>query len=315
MSESSSYKTIHKRNKYISFTTKNKQFGKNKKFLNFIYKSLNRDEDDIKHNNNFKKFMDNLLEKEENKEIIHIKSNKIFFQKESNLNHFLSTRNKKNKIIWPLNNDNEKKSIGLECNIFKSIKSRNYSFRKDNSIFNNNTTNNIKTFSLQEFDGKMLNKSRTKKDNYFKKIKKIPKMHNKVSSFNYIRKTIPKNLIPKIMFQSNKTIKNAILFLKDKINNNKNIEHKNSINSYSCSNEKKNLILNKKNNNDSINNIDNIFPLIKLKMINKDKDIIENIKKSRKKNSKTVGTIEINKKNDCLNHNNYFKEMIRNKFF
>ena len=115
-------------------------------------------------------------------------------------------------------------------------------------------------------------------------------MHNKVSSFNYIRKTIPKNLIPKIMFQSNKTIKNAILFLKDKINNNKNIEHKNSINSYSCSNEKKNLILNKKNNNDSINNIDNIFPLIKLKMINKDKDIIENIKKSRKKNSKTVGT-------------------------
>ena len=161
----------------------------------------------------------------------------------------------------------------------------------------------------------MLNKSRTKKDNYFKKIKKIPKMHNKVSSFNYIRKTIPKNLIPKIMFQSNKTIKNAILFLKDKINNNKNIEHKNSINSYSCSNEKKNLILNKKNNNDSINNIDNIFPLIKLKMINKDKDIIENIKKSRKKNSKTVGTIEINKKNDCLNHNNYFKEMIRNKFF
>ena len=117
------------------------------------------------------------------------------------------------------------------------------------------------------------------------------------------------------MFQSNKTIKNAILFLKDKINNNKNIEHKNSINSYSCSNEKKNLILNKKNNNDSINNIDNIYPLIKLKMINKDKDIIENIKKSRKKNSKTVGTIEINKKNDCLNYNNYFKEMIRNKFF
>ena len=42
-------------------------------------------------------------------------------------------------------------------------------------------------------------------------------------------------------------------------------------------------------------------------MINKDKDIIENIKKSRKKNSKTVGTIEINKKNDCLNYNNYFK--------
>ena len=108
MSESS-YKTIHTRNKYISFTTKNKHLGKNKKFLNFIYKSQNRDEDDIKHNNNFKKFMDNLLEKEENKEIIHIKSNKIFFQKESNLNHFLSTRNKKNKIIWSLNNDNEKK--------------------------------------------------------------------------------------------------------------------------------------------------------------------------------------------------------------
>ena len=63
------------------------------------------------------------------------------------------------------------------------------------------------------------------------------------------------------------------------------------------------------------NNIDNILPLIKLKMINKDKDIIENIKKTRKKNSKTVGTIEINKKNDCLNYNNYFKEMIRNKFF
>ena len=303
------YKTINYRNNKIPLTTKNKHFSQklSSKFFNLTLKR-NSDEDDIKNNQNFKLFMDNQFKKDEdNNEISIIHSNKIFFGKEKNnyniINNYLSSRNQKSenyllkKENKTHNNENiknneiEKRSIGLECNIInifneKRNKSRNFTFRKENSIFDN-TSKNIQTFSFQEFDGKML--SKIKEKNYFKKIGKIPKKHKKINSYNYIRKIIPKNLIPKIMFQANNIIKrekenkmkllamkeNAILFLKDKSNliNNKIAEKKNIINSYGCTQEKTKYTLNQK----FTSNI-NKFPLIKLKIYYNDKNLIKYMK-------------------------------------
>ena len=178
------YKTINYRNNKIPLTTKNKHFSQklSSKFFNLTLKR-NSDEDDIKNNQNFKLFMDNLFKKDEdNNEISSIHSNKIFFGKEKNnyniINNYLSPRNQKSenyllkKENKTHNNENiknneiEKRSIGLECNIInifneKRNKSRNFTFRKENSIFDN-TSKNIQTFSFQEFDGKMLSKIKEK---------------------------------------------------------------------------------------------------------------------------------------------------------
>ena len=144
--------------------------------------------------------MSNLLKKEKGKKSIsNIHPNKYFFRKKINLyslknnskencDSYLTVRNEKNKIVSKglnknnnidnntfnieeqKNNEIERKSIGLECNIidaFKNKKSRNirnFTYKRENSILDSNTTSNIQTFSLQEFDGKMLLK--TKQKNY-----------------------------------------------------------------------------------------------------------------------------------------------------
>ena len=107
-------------------------------------------------------------------------------------------------------------------------------------MFFSNSTNckNSQTFSLREFDGKMLRI--TKKLTYSQKIEKIPKK-KKNNSYNYIRKILPKNIMQNILFppktderreKENKLkLTNAILFLKDKNSkNNKNGETKSLIN-------------------------------------------------------------------------------------
>lgn len=313
-----SYKTINYLNKNFAFSTKNKFSNKIKsiQFFNMTLRSKNLDEDDTKNNQNFKKFMENLFKKDEDiNEISSIHSNKIFFGIEKkNINEktnskkinniFMSSRNKRKEFSWKENNtavnnnynkeetkkiEINKRSIGSECNLINFIKdkrkknTRNFAYGKDNSIFSDNTTTNIQTFSFREFDGKMLlNKINEKK--YFKKLEKIPKKHKKINSYNCIRKMIPKNLIPKVMFQSRNIIKrekenkmklmaikeNAILFLKEKTNRiNKNNEVKNSIYSYGYTNEKTNLTLNKKH----MSNI-NKFPLIKLKFFYNDNNLM-----------------------------------------
>ena len=97
------YKTINYRNNKIPLTTKNKHFSQklSSKFFNLTLKR-NSDEDDIKNNQNFKLFMDNLFKKDEdNNEISSIHSNKIFFGKEKNnyniINNYLSSRNQKSE--------------------------------------------------------------------------------------------------------------------------------------------------------------------------------------------------------------------------
>ena len=310
------YKTINYRNNKFPLTTKNKHFSQklSSKFFNLTLKEKISDEDDTKNNQNFKIFMDNLFKKDEdNNEISSIHSNKIFFGKEKNnytniINNYFSSRNQKNEKFLSKkinnienktynsenvkNNEIEKRSIGSECNLInifngKRYKSRNFTFRKENSNFCSNTKN-IQTFSFQEFDGKMLSKS--KENNFFKKLDKIPKKHKKINSYNYIRKIIPKNLIPKIMFQASNILKrerenkmklmamkeNAILFLKDKSNimSNRIVEKKNLINSYGCTNEKTKLNLNQK----FTSNISK-FPLIKLKIYYNEKNLIKYMKK------------------------------------
>ena len=315
------YKTINYRNNKIPFITQNKVLSQKLSSKFFSLKNKNSDEDDTKHNQNFKIFMNNLFKKEDEiNEISCIHSNNIFFGKEKNSfnimsynykenynnRNFISSRNHKNKkCLSKINNtlenktynkedlknyETEKRSIGSECNLMniyndkRNENSRNYTFRKLNSIFGNNASKNIQTFSFQEFDGKMLSKIR--ENNYFNKIEKNSKRNKKLNSFNCIRKIIPKDLIPQIMFQSNNIMKrekenkmkllamkeNAILFLKDKSNiiNSKNIEKKNSINSYGYTNEKKNLTLSK----NYVSNLKN-FPLIKLKLFYNDKNIMK----------------------------------------
>lgn len=312
-----SYKTINYRNRSLPFTTKDKHLNqKISSFFNLSLKNKNSDEDDTKNNQNFIVFMDNLLKKDEaNNEISSIHSNKFFFEKEKftfninncnskkNINNFYLSRNKKKINLlnknYTENKENEdfkkseidRKSVGSECNIINYFKdrknrnSRNDTFRKDNSILGSNTTSqNIQTFSLQEFDGKMLI---LKQKKYFKKLAKIPKKNKKISSYNCIRKILPKTLIPKIVFQSNNIIKkekenkirllamkeNAILFLKDKNNKmTKNSDIKNSINSYGYTNEKKNITIKKKH----LNNISK-FPLIKLRIFYKDKNLMKHM--------------------------------------
>ena len=329
MSETS-YKTINYKNKNIPFTTQNKQLNKkiSSKFFNLTIKNKNSDEDDTKNNQNFRIFMDNLFKKEEdiNNEISSIHSNKVFLLKEKDYNtnkNLIHSRNKQRKFLTKKSNttDNnkfnelykneiDKRSIGSECNIINFFKDkrnkngRNYTFRKENSLIGN-TTQNIQTFSFQEFDGKML--SKIKENNYFKKLEKIQKKHKKINSYNCIRKIIPQNIIPRIMFQANNIIKrekenklklmamkeNAILFLKDKTNKmNKNNEIKNSINSYGFTNEKTNITLNKNH----LYNI-NKFPLIKLKIFYNDKNSNKYMKQLEIKDRFWMNMIEINKKN------------------
>ena len=239
---------------------------------------------------------------DDNKEISKICSKNIFFRKKINLNSIkyysnenqnncLSSRNEKNKIYSIgfhsnkkiknrtfnngelIKNEIYKKNIGLGCKIFQ---------KKKNQI----SRNNIFTISgsyttIREFDGKMLYKPNEK--NYLKKF-------NKRKTFNSIKKIIPKNLIPKIMFAQNNPKKerenkaklmamkkNIILFLKDKnANINKNYKTQNSINSCLYINEKKNLSLNNKFSHDMHN-----FPLTKPKSFQNVTEIIKNIKKSK----------------------------------
>lgn len=299
------YETINSKNNKISLFNLNKQFTKNSssKFLS-TNNHPNFDEDDIKNNQEFNTFMKSLLRNDDdiNKEISNVRSKNVFFRKRINLNtikynsnenqdNYLSSRNEKNKIYSIgfksnkkiknrtfnngelIKNEIYKKNIGLGCKIFQ---------KKKNQI----SRNNIFTISgsyttIREFDGKMLYKPNEK--NYLKKF-------NKRKTFNSIKKIIPKNLIPKIMFAQNNPKKerenkaklmamkkNIILFLKDKnANINKNYKTQNSINSCLYINEKKNLSLNNKFSHDMHN-----FPLTKPNTFQNVTEIIKNIKKSK----------------------------------
>ena len=258
-----SYRTINSKNFKNLDTSQNKKNSQ-------IFKNMFPDEDDTKNNKNFKNFMDSLLEKEktdDNTDISNIHSNNIFLNKNPKNNKFFSVQLCKHRNIF-ISNDIERKSIGLECKIADYLKykkdrnNKNCLLRNRQNMFFSNSTNckNSQTFSLREFDGKMLRI--TKKLTYSQKIEKIQKK-KKNNSYNYIRKILPKNIMQNILFppktderreKENKLkLTNAILFLKDKNSkNNKNGETKSLIN-YNYMNEKKNLMFNRlKNNNNNI---------------------------------------------------------------
>ena len=113
----------------------------------------------------------------------------------------------------------EKISVGINCKI---IKKRNSKLQFKNKI-KDSISQLSSTFSLKEFDGRMLNNSKLNQT-----FGNIPKKKNKNNSFNQIKKNIPEFKIPKIIFFSrNRDIKqtehklntmkeNVLHFLKDK---------------------------------------------------------------------------------------------------
>ena len=342
------YKTINYKNNKIPNKLMNQKLSSN--FINFSLKNKNSDEDDTKDNLNFKIFMKNLFSKDEenNNEISSIRSNKIFFERQKkkstdiimnynskeNYNKYLTSRNYKSpknstKKSFTMDNNmynnmedlkfNEidKRSIGSECNINsnffmeKKIRNcRNLTFGREKDIL---------AFSFQEFNGKMLSLIR-ERNNYFQNIEKIKKKAKKTNSYNLAKKIIPKNLIPKIMFQSSNIIKkekenkmklltikeNAILFLKEKNNkSNRHIEKQKSIFSYAYTNEKINFSLNKKYKNHISN-----LPLAKRKMIGNNKNLIKYFHGLRIKDRFILNLKELNKKAQYDNDKLIYKRKI-----
>lgn len=329
------------------------------------------DEDDIKNNENFKIFMDNLLNKEDSidnfgnsnfsnndNENSSIRSNNKFFLKKidrinnntnnnisnnikeedsyysffhNNLNNKSSTKIIKDAFQFQyrlknylssikgynnINNNNtdlernknylnyeknflssfekEYKNIGINCKINRK---RNPIFFRKNK--NDDITQFAQTFSLKEFDGRMLNKLEQNEI-----VEKIPKKKkNKSNSFNKIKKYLRDYKIPKIIFFSrnnnmkdkkneekklNTMKENALHFLKDKTRYS--LTSKNFIN----------LNINEKNG----------------LSINKDKDIDNN----KKYFKQVFSPINKYKKYDKTEKNlmpyikNYEKKILKNKY-
>lgn len=213
----------------------------------------------------------------------------------------------------------KKKNIGIDCKIsddylMEKTKERNNTFNANRSKIrnnrndrNNNNQKLVQTFSLREFDGRMIQKLIKEEDN----VKNSPKKNKKKYLLN---KIIPAFKMPKIIFYSrnnnlNKesmhqlmTMKeNAIHFLKDKTDNHFSTKYSNTL----------------KNKNINLNNMyfskETYVPLTKLKKINKDKNAIPFFKSFEKyyikKSKKKMNSVD-NKKNLFTKYKNkyYYKD-------
>jgi hypothetical protein len=243
------------------------------KFLNKINnKSFSKIKNDLTLNKyKFKNFISS-VPKSNNRQKIYNISNR-YYTKINELDiHKNNINNKQNfstlnQILGSFQRD--KKDYGINCKINDFLFDKEKNEKKEN--FNRKIRNNVdyltkltQTFSLKEFDGKMLNELIQNENT--EKTKKIKNKNNKNNSFNQIRKFNPSYKIPNIIFHSrnnnfdkmekeNKlklmTMKeNAILFLKDKAQTSKN--------TYNSSTEKLDLNNNRNNTNFSNKEANNV---------------------------------------------------------
>ena len=321
--EESKSEFVYKNNNIITLNDDNSSIHSNKKFfLRKLSKKNNKYKTKIMNDNSNQKDGYISYSLRDNKIKNKSRINNDFFPFQYKLKYFLSyvpkkdkkqindsIENKCNKNIYLYNNNfeinnnflkflnTEKKNIGIDCRTYEYFDHKNK--RNKNKDEMKNLT---QTFSLKEFDGRMLNKLyKSKKTNIKKK--------NKNNSFGYMKKLIPDYKIPRIIFFSrnnemkekkieNKinTIKeNAIRFLKDKSQNN--LFSKNSYTYYFK--EKTDLNLNNNSNNILLNQIYNAKSKYKL-IYGNERNIIpylRNFGKNYKKEIKKSKTNIKNKKN------------------
>ena len=231
-------KLSKKNNKYKNEILNSKSTSTNKeRYISNSFRD-NQIKNNSKTNNDFVPFQNELknfltpVPKIDKKQIRYDKDNKF---------------NKNND----LQNNKEKKNIGVDCRIYEYFDYKNKRNKNKEEI-----TKLAQTFSLKEFDGRMINKLYLTSKN--KKNKK-----SKNNSFHYIKKYIPDNQIPKITFFSRnndlkeKEIKNKIStmkanafhFLKDK---SQNISCKNCYTYYYKRKKDLNTIINRNRNRNNI---------------------------------------------------------------
>ena len=220
-----------------------------------------------------------------------------------------------NQILGSFQRD--KKEYGINCKINDFLFDKDKNKKKEN--INKKIRNNVdylnkltQTFSLKEFDGKMLNELIQIENT--EKTKKIKNKNNKNYSFNQIRKYNPSYKIPNIIFHSrnnnierkekeNKlklmTMKEkVILFLKDKAQFN--LTEKNTYNN----NTEKLDLNNNKNNTNFFNNICN-SPKININKEKNLKSILKSFDKNyNKKAKRQIIKLGIDKRSlNTSNHN------------
>jgi len=284
------------------------------KFLNKIKnKSFQKIKNDLTLNKyKFKNYISSVPKRNNRQKIYNI-SNRYYTNSNDLDIHKNNINNKKNfstlnQILGSFQRDKKEYGINSKINDFLLDKTKNK--KKEN--FNRKIRNNIdyltkltQTFSLKEFDGKMLNELIQIENT--EKTKKIKNKNNKNNSFNQVRKYNPSYKIPNIIFHSrnnnvdkkekeNKlklmTMKeNAILFLKDKAQFNLTAK-----NTYNANLEKLDLNSNRNNTNNfnietnNANEINNICTSPKINNnINKEKNIkpiLKSVDKNHYKKSK-----------------------------
>ena len=220
-----------------------------------------------------------------------------------------------NQILGSFQRD--KKEYGVNCKINDFLFDKDKNKKKENT--NKKIRNNVdylnkltQTFSLKEFDGKMLNELIQIENT--EKTKKIKNKNNKNNSFNQIRKYNQSYKIPNIIFHSrnnnidkkekeNKlklmTMKEkVILFLKDKAQFN--LTEKNTYNN----NTEKLDLNNNKNNTNFFNNICN-SPKININKEKNLKSILKSFDKNyNKKAKRQIIKLGIDKRSlNTSNHN------------
>jgi hypothetical protein len=299
----------HSINSYNSIKHSTNNFLLNKLNYNINHKCSKKEDElyysfhDNKYISSFpkKKLREILYDNDNNKKIDIKKSSDLKIIKDINFN---SLDNILNQF------QTKTKNIGIDCkisddNLFEKAKERkrNITFnpniikKRNNKNNQNDRNNNIQkltqTFSLREFDGRMIHELNKVEDN-------VKNSKNNGSKKYLLNKIKPDFKMPKIIFYSRNnnlskenahqlmTMKeNAILFLKDKTENHFSTKDSNNM----------------KNKNINLNNMyfskETYVPLTKLKKLNKEKNPIPFFKSFEKyhiKKPKKQMNIDDNKK-------------------
>ena len=206
----------------------------------------------------------------------------------------------KNSLLTTI--QKERKSIGIECKIIK---------KRNTKLFKNNINDNMpqlsSTFSLKEFDGRMLNNLDLNK--ICENISKKQKIKN--NSFNHIKKAIPDYKIPKIIFFSrnkdrkNKRTEHKLNTMKEKVLHFLKDKSYDSLNRKIINNNEKNDLNRSKNYNNNISkNILN--PITKIKFfLHNESYLIPYIKNFEKSYNKKVQKQNMNIKNKKIFYSSF----------
>ena len=281
------------------------------KFLNKIKnKSFSKIKNDLSlYKYKFKNYISS-IPKRNNRQKIYSISNRYYTNSNELDIHKNNINNKKN--FSTLNNilgsfQRDKREYGVNCKISDFLFDKDKNKKKEN--LNRKIRNNVdylskltQTFSLKEFDGKMLNELIQTENT--EKTKKIKNNNNKNYSFNQIRKYNHSYKIPNIIFHSRNNIidrkekeykhklmtmkENAILFLKDKAQFNLTAKntYNNSTEKFDLNNNRNNTnFFNKETKNESKINYICTSPNIN-NSINKEKNLNSILKSMDKKYNK-----------------------------